>query len=436
MLPSAAQDLSSLEKIQNKLSSRRRKPRSLLQTCKRTALKHTWSGPLAALLFSFSLYAIYPYHSNPLRKFIFLSYPIPASEDAPDAPTKYGKGLWDVAFVSFYMVFLSFTREFLMQRLLRPLAIYNGFHTKRTQLRFMEQMYTAIYFGFTGPWGLYVMSRTPVWYFNVHGMFEGFPHHTLEGTYKAFYLFQVAYWGQQAVVMLLGLEARRKDFKELVMHHVCTITPAAQRHSTNVPQIVTVALAGGSYRYHFTHMGIGVFITHDISDFFFATSKVLNYMEHPLVAPYFALFIASWIYLRHYLNLIILRSEWYEFKTVGPYGPLDYENGQFKGPVLHFLSASLLVTLQALNLFWLYHILRIAIRFATTGNSTDDRSDTEEDAEVTISDELESLDDAEGKANLDDAESKEAVRVPRRGTLVNEKLMNGGKGIGWIIETS
>jgi hypothetical protein len=32
-------------------------------------------------------------------------------------------GLWDIAFVSFYVIVLSFTREFIMQEIIRPLAV-------------------------------------------------------------------------------------------------------------------------------------------------------------------------------------------------------------------------------------------------------------------------------------------------------------------------
>jgi len=38
---------------------------------------------------------------------------------------------------------------------------------------------------------------------------------------------------------------------------------------------VSLALIFLSYRFHFTHMGLGVFITHDISDFFLAVRIVL-----------------------------------------------------------------------------------------------------------------------------------------------------------------
>lgn len=171
----------------------------------------------------------------------------------------YGKGLHDVTFVAFYTVVLSFTREFVMQRLIRPAVFYFGIKGRAKQARFMEQVYTALYFGIFGPFGLYVMSKGPLWYFNTTAMFEGFPHRKQEAIFKAYYLLQASYWSQQAIVLMLLLEKPRKDFRELALHHV-----------------VTLALIGLSYRFHFTYMGIAVYITHDISDFFLAVSHQFN----------------------------------------------------------------------------------------------------------------------------------------------------------------
>jgi acyl-CoA-dependent ceramide synthase len=120
----------------------------------------------------------------------------------------------------------------------------------------MEQVYTAIYFSIFGPFGLYVMSKSDVWYFNTTAMFEEFPHQEHEALFKAYYLLQASYWAQQAIVLVLQLEKPRKDFKELVGHH-----------------IITLALIGLSYRFHFTYMGLAVYITHDVSDFFLAVSN-------------------------------------------------------------------------------------------------------------------------------------------------------------------
>lgn len=238
-------------------NSRSRYARSLLHCQKYIASRRTWVAPLALTLAVLSAYGVHPTRSNIIHHFIFLSYKQPLEEAGadPTTPPQYGKGYWDVAFVSFYTIVLSFTRDFVMQELLRPLARFCGIKSRGKQLRFMEQMYTAIYFSLTGLAGIYVMRQTPVWYFNTRGMYELFPHKTHEATFKFYYLFQAAYWAQQAIVMLLGVEKRRKDFNELVVHH-----------------IVTLSLITLSYRFHFTYMGIGIFLTHDISDFFLAVS--------------------------------------------------------------------------------------------------------------------------------------------------------------------
>ncbi|CRK25219.1 hypothetical protein BN1723_013550, partial [Verticillium longisporum] len=126
------------------------------------------------------------------------------------------------------------------------------------------------------------------------------------------YVRWAAYWAQQAIVLLLGMEKPRKDFKELVGHH-----------------IVSLALIALSYRFHFTYIGLAVYITHDISDLFLATSKLLNYIDHPLTGPYFAVFMFVWIYLRHYINLRIIWSLLTEFQTIGPF-ELNWATEQYK----------------------------------------------------------------------------------------------------------
>ena len=245
---------------------KRRKAKRFLSRWKRLALRHTWITPLGLVLTILAAYYVSPGEHNPLHHAIFLSYANPPLNERTDTlpahignVTQYGKGPKDFAFVAFHTIVLSFTREFLMQRLIRPIAIWAGIRGRGKLSRFMEQFYTAIYFGIFGPFGVYVMSRTPVWYFNTAGMYEGFPHRAHEAYFKAYYLLQASYWAQQGLVLMLQLEKPRKDFQELVLHH-----------------IITLALIGLSYRFHFTYMGVAVYITHDISDFFLAVRN------HPL----------------------------------------------------------------------------------------------------------------------------------------------------------
>ena len=138
------------------------------------------------------------------------------------------------------------------------------------------------------------------------------------------------------------------------------------------------------------------------------SSKVLNYLDHPLVAPYFALFVAAWCYLRHYLNAKILWSEFNEFKTVGPY-ELNWATEQYKCALSHYISTALLASLQALNLFWLWAIIRIAYRFVFFSVAEDDRSDNDEN-EYAAEQRLEAL-------------ARQGVTAPK--LLVNGQPANG-----------
>ncbi len=87
--------------------------------------------------------------------------------------------------------------------------------------------------------------------------------------------------------------------------------------------------------------------------------------------------MCAWIYLRHYQNLRIIASLFTEFKTVGPY-EMNWETGQYKCPLAFYITLSLLASLQALNLFWLFFIVRIAYRLVVYKEANDDRSEADE----------------------------------------------------------
>lgn len=87
-----------------------------------------------------------------------------------------------------------------------------------------------------------------------------------------------------------------------------------------------------------------------------------------------------WIYLRHYLNLKILWAVLTEFRTVGPF-ELNWETQQYKCWISQYITFGLLASLQAVNLFWLFLILRILANYIFTSETRDERSDDEEEEE-------------------------------------------------------
>ena len=115
------------------------------------------------------------------------------------------------------------------------------------------------------------------------------------------------------------------------------------------------------------------------------TSKTLNYLDAWITIPYFGTFVGMWIYLRHVLNLKILWAVLTEFRTVGPF-ELNWETQQYKCWISQYITFALLASLQAVNLFWLFLILRILANYIFNSVTKDERSedeDEEEEAEAT-----------------------------------------------------
>ena len=88
-----------------------------------------------------------------------------------------------------------------------------------------------------------------------------------------------------------------------------------------------------------------------------------------------------WIYLRHYLNLKILWAVLTEFRTVGPF-ELNWETQQYKCWISQYITFALLASLQAVNLFWLFLILRILANYIFNSVTKDERSEDEDEEEL------------------------------------------------------
>lgn len=320
--------------------------------------RYPWILPLVICILLNAVYLLSNNYteSNPLHRFLSLSYEIPGTN-----PPRYDKGWKDFCFVFYMMVFFTFLREFMVQIILKPVANYYGIYSKSKVSRFTEQTYAVFYYSITSTFGLYLMKNSPMWFFKTDEFFKLYPHREHSYLFKFYYLFQAGFWSQQVVILMLQVEKPRKDFKELVFHH-----------------IVTILLISLSYMFNFTWMGLAIYITMDTSDFFLGFSKTLNYIGSPLEVPFFVVFMCVWIYTRHYLNLKILWSVLTEFTTVGP-SILDFSTQQYKCWISQPMVFTLILALQLVNLYWLFLILRILVRVVFYNIKKDERSDSEGD---------------------------------------------------------
>ncbi|CAE6486651.1 unnamed protein product [Rhizoctonia solani] len=301
-------------------------------------------------------------YSNPFAPLLFISYRL---SDSESSDPRYGKGWLDLAFLVYYVIFFSFVRQSVTIHIIRPIAMRLGVRKEAKLDRFAEQGYAVLYFGVFGSLGLYVMSQMPTWWFKTEHFWLEYPHWRMTPLLKTYYLLQASYWTQQLLVLVLGLEKPRKDYLELVIHH-----------------LVTIYLISSSYIVNLTWIGNAVFITMDVSDVFLALSKIFNYLKmNKTKFVSFGWFTVVWSYLRHWLNLVILWSVWFEFDLI-PDKRMDIANELYMAWFSKYLVFLPIFLLQLVNLFWYFLILRILVRaiFAPDLDKVDDdRSDDEGD---------------------------------------------------------
>ncbi|GAA5909748.1 uncharacterized protein JCM6883_004622 [Sporobolomyces salmoneus] len=315
--------------------------------------------------------------SNPLSRLLFISHRL--APQLGETETKYGKGYYDLTFLGFYIIVFSFLRQSITEFMIRPLAKKLGLKTESKQARFMEQAYAVVYFSCSGAFGLYVMSKQPTWWYKTEHMWLEYPHWRMSGLLKSYYLLQFSYWCQQMIILVLGLEKPRSDFKELVIHH-----------------IVTLWLVGWSYLINLTMIGTMIFVSMDLPDICLAFSKCLNYLDLQHTSEVsFVFFLVVWHYMRHYLNLLILWSVWTQFDLI-PAIWRSYNSetrgwwlvgGLWKGtgeipPWMKYQIFAPILALQLVNSFWSYLIWRILFRMLSGNAAKDVREEGEDEEEA------------------------------------------------------
>ena len=355
-LPRTKQSRDASKRRMETLSQASKNDRELLQKCwlsfREMNYRHAWIAPLIILIIVYSAYFTSGNltESNPLHKFVAISYQVPGTN-------MYGKGIKDLCFVFYYMIFFTFFREFVLDIIVRPLPDILGATYKRKRIR--EQSFYVIYYALSSPFGLYIMYHSDLWFFKTKPMYQTYPDLNNPYLFKIFYLGQAAFWAQQACVLALQLEKPRKDHKEMIYHHV-----------------VTLLLVWSSYVFHFTKMGLPIYITMDVSDLMLSLCKIFNYLDYWFTPGFFFIFIAVWIYTRHYINIKILWSVLTEFRTVGNY-TLNFATQQYKCWISLPIVFTLIAALQLVQLYWLFLIFRIVYRIVTQSVYEDVRSDSE-----------------------------------------------------------
>ncbi|KAF9966340.1 sphingosine N-acyltransferase lag1 [Mortierella alpina] len=231
-------------------------------------------------------------------------------------------------------------------------------------LRFAEQGWLVLYDGCMWTFGMCLLYNSQYWS-DTSYYWRDYPKTQLDATMKWYYLVQFAFWLQQLLLAILGIEKRRKDFLEFMIHH-----------------IITCLLIGFSYSFNLTSVGHAVLCAMDLSDIVLAVCKMLKYMHKDQLADVgFVFFVVTWVLSRHYYYGLII---WSVFVEAPKYANMawDPSRGLYFTPRVLNGFLFLLCALYAVLLFWLAMIARVALKVLKGENSEDVRSDDEEEEPI------------------------------------------------------
>lgn len=236
-------------------------------------------------------------------------------------------------------------------------------------MRFGEQGYDVISHVFAVTIGTFIMQNHDSGYrfMNLDGLWRDYPHYKMAGSMKLYYLGQMGFWLQQ--VLTLHLEKRRKDYSQMFIHH-----------------IITVSLLYLSYLYNFTRIGNVILVLMDVSDIVLGSAKMLKYLKHETLCDIaFGLFMLSWIVTRHVLYPRVLYSVIYDSDQI-IHLEWNPEKEWYYARTTKYCFVALLSALQVLLILWFFMIVKVAVGVLRGKPAEDSRSDDEEDSEETVTD--------------------------------------------------
>lgn len=319
-------------------------------------------------------------------RFLHLQYKI----DRKNGSGAYDIGINDAYYVAYWVVLLSFMRAFMMQWLFDPIAHkLCHVHSRKARVRFAEQSWLVFYYSCSFALGFYLYYNSSYWN-NLDNLYIGWPHYRMSPLFKKYYLVSTAFWLQQVVV--LNIEAKRKDHLQMLSHH-----------------IITCALVMGSYYYYYTRMGNLILMIMDSVDIFLSTAKILRYSGFTTLCDYmFVLFLIAWVALRHGVYNYLFLHAWVHATALAPESKCIAGAVQKRCWTDNVINGflGLLGGLQIITIMWMYLILKVARKVIMGQNAEDVRSD---DDDTDIENEQEDDSKSDDSTNTEEITEKVAA---------------------------
>ncbi|KAH8697273.1 putative longevity-assurance protein [Talaromyces proteolyticus] len=322
----------------------------------------------------------------------------------------YSQGWDDVYFVASAILAFTAVRAIFIDWIFRPFAKSTGLK-KKTSIRFAEQAWLIVYDVSYWSYGVYLWSNSSYWG-DFRAVWAEWPKPSASAGMKWYLLTQLAFWIQQ--IFVVNIEERRKDFLQMLSHHVATSM-----------------LLGSAYIYRFYNVANVVLSLMDIVDWMLPLAKILKYYGYEILCNVvFVLLILTWFVSRHVIYPALCWSIFKNIPVALPYGCYSgktavmytanaYPNrfaylfGPYlneEGPIcmnqtVKWIFLSFLLFLQGLSMLWFTLIVKIAINAVRSGNAEDSRSDGEDEEGEEEDEETENQSNETARAALADRNS-------------------------------
>ena len=221
----------------------------------------------------------------------------------------------------------------------------------KTQKLFDTSM-RAIYYTFMGIYGISIIYEKP-WLWNTRKCWDDYPRHRVDDKTRRYYLIQLTFYWYLTFSQVSGDSTKkRKDFWQMLLHHIATIT------------LISFSWVSNKVR-----VGMLVVVLHDMADIALEIAKMCLYANFQKTSTtMYKVFAVTWIITRLYIfPKYVIYSTMYELPEIIGIAPADI-----------FMIAFLIV-LQILHVFWTYFLIKGILNFKKKGTvEKDERSDSDD----------------------------------------------------------
>ena len=227
--------------------------------------------------------------------------------------------------------------------------IQNDTPTRSEKL--VETAWRAIYYLSMWSYGIIILYKKK-WFWNTRYCWYDYPSHQVEDEIRSFYMIQLTFYWFLTLSQVYGDSTKkRKDFYQMLLHHVATIS-----------------LICFSWVLNMLRAGMLVLVLHDTADVFLEIAKMCKYAKWQKTCDaMFVLFTLSWIITRLYIY-----PKYVVYTTV-------FESAEIVGlaPVYYVMNG-FMILLQILHVIWTYYLLKAVVKvIKSNGNVQDERSSSE-----------------------------------------------------------